>query len=149
MVKTDRIVAIVLIGIALFLFTKTGNFIDKNSVAPISAAFFPRFILIALIICSLWLAIRSKMPHVQFPELRGTSVAGSMIVGYVLLINPVGYFITTPLFLFAFPAAIGYRKWGWLTGLAVGGTMFSYFVFYKILGVPLPMGMLEGIGWIL
>ena len=146
MIKTDRIVVLIIICLSIFLYTKTGAFIEKESVEPISAAFFPRMILISLIGTSLWVAVKSKMQPVSFPALKGVIIGSIQILLYVILIEPVGYFIVTPLFLFIFPASLGYRKWGWLAGLAVGSTLFSYAVFLKLLGVPLPMGILEYVG---
>ena len=143
MVRTDRFIALLLIGIAIFFLTKTGTFVEDYTSEPISASFFPRFILISLIVCCSWLAIRSKMEPVPFPAPKYVLIGAIQIVCYVLLIIPIGYFIVTPVFLFVFPASIGYRKWKWLTILAVGGTVFAYVVFLKILGVPLPMGLLE------
>ena len=146
MIKTDRIVALAIIGISVFLFIQTGKFVEDDFGSPISATFFPRAILISLMACCGLLMITSKMDLVSFPALKKTAVAALMIVGYVLLIIPVGYFIVTPIFLFLLPLAVGYRKWGWLSLLALGGTAFSYAVFYKVLGVPLPMGLLENLG---
>lgn len=143
MVRTDRFIAIVLIGIALFFYIQTGKFVDDYTNEPISASFFPRFILLSLIGCCGWLAIRSKLEQVAFPAPKNVLLGAIQVICYVLLIGPVGYFIVTPLFLFIFPASLGYRQWKWLTVLAVGGTLFSYIVFLNILGVPLPLGILE------
>lgn len=146
MVKTDRIVALAIIGISLFLFTKTGKFLEEGSGENISAAFFPRFIIFALIACSAWLAIKSTMKPVSFPAPKGVAIGIALIVGYVFLIKPLGYFIVTPLFLFFLPFSLGYRKWGWLVAMTFTGTVFAYVVFFKVLSVPLPMGILENIG---
>ena len=146
MIKTDRIVALAIIGVSIFLFMQTGKFVEDDFGSPISATFFPRAILVALMACCALLVITSKMPPVSFPAPKQTAMAALIIVGYVLLIIPVGYFIVTPIFLFILPLSVGYRKWGWLSLLAIGGSVFSYAVFYKVLGVPLPMGLLENIG---
>lgn len=146
MVKTDRIVALAIIGISIFLFIQTGKFVEEDSGELISAAFFPRIIILALIACCAWLVIKSTMKPVSFPEPMGVAIGAVLIGGYVFLINPLGYFIVTPLFLFFFPFTLGYRKWGWLAAMTFGGTVFAYVVFFKVLGVPLPMGILENIG---
>lgn len=81
-----------------------------------------------------------------FPAPRKIASAAGLIVGYAILIEPIGYFLVTPVFLFLLPLAMGYRKWGWLVLFALGGTAFSYYVFYNILSVPLPLGVLEYVG---
>lgn len=145
MVRSDKIVAIAVIGVSLFLFMQTGAFIEEGGGEQISAAFFPRCILISLIGCCAWLVFKSTMNAVSFPAAAGVALGAAQIVAYVLLINPLGYFVVTPLFLFLLPASLGYRRWGWLAALAAGGTAFAYVVFLKILGVPLPMGILENL----
>lgn len=143
MVKTDRIVALTVIGISLCLFAQTGKFLEEDTGEPISAAFFPRIILTALIFCCIWLALKTKMETISFPAPKGVMLGVIQVIVYVMLIKPVGYFIITPLFLFLLPASLGYRKWGWLAIIASGGTLFSWIVFLKVLGVPLPMGIFE------
>lgn len=146
MLRTDRTVAIAIIGISILLFLKTSDFLEESVDVVISAAFFPRLYIITLIICCLLIVLQSKKPSTVFPSFKITIAAAVLIAGYAILIEPAGYFIVTPAFLFVLPSIMGYRRWGWLTVFSVGGTVFSYVVFYKILGVPLPLGILENLG---
>ena len=148
MLRTDRTVAIVIIGVSILLFLKTSDFLGESANIVNSAAFFPRFYITTLIICCLLIALQSKKQLTVFPSFKITIAAIVLIAGYAFLIEPAGYFIVTPAFLFALPSIMGYRRWGWLTVFSVGGTVFSYIVFYKILGVPLPLGILESLGGI-
>lgn len=64
---------------------------------------------------------------------------------YVFTIRPVGYFITTPLFILA-----TYRRLRSITPLyatltAFGFTIFIYLLFVRMLHLPIPMGILTGI----
>lgn len=146
MLRSDRFVAIIIILISVFLYTRTGAFKEEGSTAVISAAFFPRMILILLILCCASLTLKSRMKTISFPAFGKTLIAAVLIVGYVFLIEPAGYFVITPIFLLLLPIAMGYRRWLPVTLLAIGGTIFSFIVFYKILGVPLPLGILETLG---
>lgn len=146
MLKTDRTLALAFIVVSIFLFFKTGEFIDETAKVTLSPAFFPRLIIILLIICCSWLVLKSKMTAVSFPAISQNLIAAAFVIGYAALIEPLGYFLITPLFLFFLPLTMGYRRWLWLVFLAAGGTIFAYIVFYHILGVPLPLGILENIG---
>lgn len=68
-----------------------------------------------------------------------------LIAAYVLLLQPLGYFIVTPLFVIgsflllkaaSLPASV-------LTG--IGFSVFVYFLFVVFLHLPVPMGILSGI----
>jgi putative tricarboxylic transport membrane protein len=121
--------------------------IAKTSVpGGISPAAFPRIILVALIVCALLQIFRGKDDTARFPS-PGRTLSGIALVGlYIGLIDLVGYFILTPIFLMSFPLLLGYRRWRWIIALALGCTLLFYLVFNLLLGVPLPAGFLENMG---
>lgn len=61
---------------------------------------------------------------------------------YLILIQYIGYFISTVLFLLGGMYYLNYRNWKVMVGLAAGWLLFSYFAFYRLLYVPLPTGTL-------
>jgi len=64
------------------------------------------------------------------------------IVVYLVAIEPVGYFVSSFLFLIGSMYALTYRNHGVIFSVAVGWLIFSYFVFAKFLFIPLPIGPL-------
>ena len=70
---------------------------------------------------------------------------GSTIV-YLILMQYIGYFLSTILFLIGGMYYLTYRNWKVMISLTAGWLLFSYFAFYKLLYVPLPTGKL--ITWI-
>ncbi|MBT3360418.1 MAG: tripartite tricarboxylate transporter TctB family protein [Rhodospirillales bacterium] len=61
---------------------------------------------------------------------------------YLFAIQTVGYFLSTFVFLVVSTYALTYRKWPVIFALAAGWMVFSYFVFFKLLYIPLPVGPL-------
>ncbi len=71
----------------------------------------------------------------------------ALLVAKVIGITWLGYYITAGIFVFACGLLLGYRNIATLLILAGGWVAFSYFVFYRLLTVPLPTGqLLMGLG---
>lgn len=143
MVKSDRFMAILFIAAGAFLYLWSYRFVQGEDVGLIPPTFFPRMIILALTVCCLLLLFQKNKVTVSFAAPRGVLAGVGLVLGYVLLMNRVGYFILTPLFLFLFSILLGYRRWIPLLLFCIGGTLFAYLIFYSVLAVPLPMGLLE------
>jgi putative tricarboxylic transport membrane protein len=66
-----------------------------------------------------------------------------LIFGYIMTINPLGYFIATPSFLVATLLFLRSTKPQWIAAIAVGFTGFVYLLFVLFLHMPVPMGLLD------
>lgn len=66
-----------------------------------------------------------------------------MLIAYIVTIKPLGYFIATPLYLFATLGYFKSTKWYVALTVAVGFTLFVYLLFVLFLHLPVPMGLLE------
>jgi hypothetical protein len=72
----------------------------------------------------------------------GTSaVLVGLLLGYGLLLKPLGFPIAICLFLLAAIRVFGYRRWAVSVLIALGLTIISYLVFVAWLKVPLPLGI--------
>jgi hypothetical protein len=69
----------------------------------------------------------------------------ALITAYVFLLQPIGYFIVTPIFVVASFLLLKATKllYAIITGL--GFSVFIYFLFVVFLHLPVPMGILSGI----
>ena len=68
-------------------------------------------------------------------------VAGMALTAcYVIFIQRLGFFIATMLYLALFIVLGGYRRWGVVAAVSVGGTLVLLFFFMKIVYVSLPIG---------
>lgn len=71
--------------------------------------------------------------------LRATLFTGSIVL-YILAIDLVGYFITTPLFIFGTMYFLKSTKTRNIFFITVGFTLFIYLLFVRFLNLPIPLG---------
>lgn len=76
------------------------------------------------------------------PRPSPARLASGIIVtlGYVLLVDVLGFFLATSAFLFAFVMVGGYRRWGVALAVGTAGSLAMLAVFMKIVYVSLPLG---------
>ena len=88
--------------------------------------------------------------HPVYPLMAATVVAISIL--YAFLLKPLGYLITTPIYIAAGMAILKERKWGWIVLFAVGFTIAFYLAFGQVLHMPIPVGpfttLFRNLGWI-
>lgn len=86
-------------------------------------------------------------PDTEMGRMDKVLLLMALLVAKVIGINLVGYYITAGVFVFACGLLFGYRNILTLVLLSGGWVAFSYFVFYRLLTVPLPTGqLLMGLG---
>lgn len=71
--------------------------------------------------------------------LRASLFTGSIIL-YIFAIDFVGYFITTPLFIFGTMYFLKSTKIRNIIFISIGFTLFVYLLFVKFLNLPIPLG---------
>jgi len=69
-----------------------------------------------------------------------------MTIMYLFVMQIIGYTIATLAYLIGGMLYLSYRNWKVMITLSLGWVVFSYFIFFKLLYVPLPKGIL--IEWI-
>jgi len=86
-----------------------------------------------------WLEAGAWMRSPHHLRAAGAIVAG--VIAYIVLADLVGFLILAPILLFVWFAALGVR---WTTAViaALLTTLVIWYVFYKLLRVPLPWGVL-------
>ena len=108
----------------------------------------PRLLIYAMIFFSAWLIV-DLIRHQSFvnvkSEKKGFIQALSLVgimTGYLLVINYLGYFISTFIFLISGIYVMSYRR-HWIVFLfAIGFLLLAYVAFIKVLQVPLPRGII-------
>lgn len=71
----------------------------------------------------------------------GTFMA--MVVLYILLLESVGYFIMTPLFLIGALSLLRASRPWIMVAISVVAPVFVYLIFVTFLDLPMPMGLME------
>jgi len=138
----------ILIVIGLFFYYLTFNFPQGSLTKSVGPASIPRIWIFTLLIFSIWQLINTmRKPEEQIkkdPEQKiGLVVVFvAMMVLYLIIINVVGYFISTLLFLICGILILSYRKYVFIIASSAGFVLFAYLFFYKMLQIPLPLGTL-------
>jgi putative tricarboxylic transport membrane protein len=139
----DRLFAVLVIAASVIMYVLTGTVAPPEAPGAMAASSYPKFILICVILLSCLVIIKpAKVETRTGPiPLRGVPIV-ILCIAYIALIEPVGFFIVTPLFLFTLPVLAGFRnhKLNAISVLVL--TALVYIVFVKTLSIPLPAGLL-------
>lgn len=154
----------ILIGTILALLLVLVFFIDSFKLTS-SASFLPRILMLLVSLLAIFALVEAwyKEKHhikeetrIDQPDeeelaeiqdngainIKRTLIFGVLVAGYILLLDTVGYFIITPLFLLLanyYLKAISLRN---SLLIAIFFTGFVYGIFVAFLKIPVPMGLL-------
>jgi len=152
--RVDRLTGIGLVLFAIAIFGSALTFPDVPG-QKIGAGFLPMLIGVGLGVCGLGLIRRSLRASA-----RGTGPAASVgapsakehygsaavivaaIAGYIVFSDWLGFLIVAPVCLFAVFTAFRLNPAAAI-GWSIGATLIVHLVFYKLLKVPLPWGLLR------
>ena len=143
-INYDQIIGGGIFSFALFFYYQTTLFQIPSTTSFTSPALIPRIWIFTLMLLSAVLIVKSEN---QIFEKKHTSpktvlILVVLLIGYLLAMQWMGYFIVTPLFILAAMYFLNYRKFSIMVINAFGFVLFSYFVFNKLLHIDLPLGWL-------
>ncbi len=152
------VVCVVMAAVGVFLLydalTMPGGYAEVDPVGP---RFFPIVIGVGLLVMAVILAIAiprgftgeadagedidPDMPS----DWRTVSLLIGLFVMLIVLVDPLGWAITSALFFAGCATVLGSRHY--LRNIAIGVVLAlaSFYAFYSGLGIPLPAGILDGI----
>lgn len=137
------LIPLAFIEVALLFFLISLGFPQRDEVGP---AIVPRIWIAGLIGLSLFILIRALIGYEEQDPKAGRIDKVLLFIGltilYLYLIQYIGYFISTFIFIIAGMSMLSYRNVKVMVAVAGGWLIFSYFAFYKLLYVPLPVGKL-------
>ena len=151
----ELIVNVVLLGFSLFCYWYVGVTMPVSATNELGAEQWPQALLILLIPALCWNIYQYWKRNGKekilasfedfFPSV-GRFVKSKLFLGMVLvsvmalLYEPVGFMMTSFLFLIAYGYLLGQRKWYLLAGTSMLITVILYVGFAVMLGVMLPRG---------
>ncbi|MCH2078565.1 MAG: tripartite tricarboxylate transporter TctB family protein [Rhodobacteraceae bacterium] len=157
----DRWIALVLLGICLAYgyaawFTMDGSLAPFMRRNPIWPSTFPKMLSVLGIIATLFILIGAeksgpKEADIDYRRLHEYHLGQALIllalmVVYALSLRPMGFLISTSLFLILGSFTLGERKWHIMVPVALIATVFVWYLVQEVLGIymrPLP-GFLGG-----
>jgi putative tricarboxylic transport membrane protein len=153
----DAVIGIALLALAGAMVWLTRGFppMPGQKYGP---ALFPVLIASGLAVCALLLIIRGwrERRHVRLLALApwardprrvgGVSIVLACILAYILLSEPVGFFIVAGGILLLLLMSSG-LAWSRAVPIAIAVTIAIHVSFYSVLRVPLPWGVLTPMAW--
>ncbi|OHD81559.1 MAG: hypothetical protein A3J97_08970 [Spirochaetes bacterium RIFOXYC1_FULL_54_7] len=112
----------------------------------VSAAVVPRLWIVGIYSCLIYLVVKI-LRKTEDPD----EVAGDLIlpfkfifatIGYIVLMVLIGYFLASLFFIAVTMTLLHYKRRFVILAISGGWMVFSYLIFYRVLYVPLPQGLL-------
>lgn len=141
----EFIISLIAALIAIFFFVDAGTFQDlSTNPLDIGSRAFPRLVCIFLFIFAVYQmihAIKKTKPlneKVDLGDFHTIAIGAVILAVYIYAFKAIGYFYTTPFFIFILQLIQGSRKWVTMIAVSIGFSLFAYLVFVRFLGVALP-----------
>jgi putative tricarboxylic transport membrane protein len=145
---------------AVYLFYLAANFEYHARPGTLGPDFWPMAILaLTIAVCLwqitriLWLGAATREAEGVLEEITVSETAApaprhprlllagmGVTFAYVALVQKLGFFIATVVYLAGFIAIGGYRRWGVIAAVSVIGALALMFIFMKLVYVSLPLG---------
>ena len=159
MKKAEYIISIGLCIFGVFIFITTNTIplmvaVEKSSV--INSRFFPKLLSVLLIILSIIMSaenyFKKASDGVRESDDKKESQTGNhawmrlIVLGVLCLLyffafEPLGFLVSSALFMFGFSLILKTRKWYVILSLSVVSPLLVYLLFNTLLGAPLPEGI--------
>jgi predicted ferric reductase len=141
--KGDFYFSLVLDFLCVFVFAMSFSF-------PSEAAIFPQISSAVLFVLSgflMFASLKGKKDIAESAKQEGFQYGSAVLlvigfVAYALLLNFLGYIITTLALVYYTIYVIGYRNRKWLIVTSLVSVAVTYALFHLILGVPLPVSFI-------
>lgn len=145
--------AVILLGGAIVLYDAV-RIASSTGFGPQQSGFFPVIVGVGLVIFGLLFLARTTiwpdrllfehaaLEHTESGWLRLWGAVVGLVI-YAVLLDPMGYIITTALFFVGIARIVGSRRLVRDVIVGVAFAVAAYFAFTEFLGVRLPAGLLE------
>lgn len=140
---SEILIPVFFILISILFYLLSFNFPSNETIGP---DIVPRLWIYLLIPLNVLLIIQTFIQKRAVKEskssLRSVLRFIALLIVYLLGIYYIGYFISTFLFIYAGISLLGYKNVKTKLIISICWLIFSYLIFYKLLFVPLPQGMI-------
>ncbi|MGF6907388.1 tripartite tricarboxylate transporter TctB family protein [Fusobacterium sp. PH5-44] len=153
MKKANIISGLIFMCISIYVIVVTFTF-KKFKNVPVGPEFFPRYLGIGLLICSVIIIFqgivdesKAKAPTIS-PFDKGIQrviISLAIMVFYVILWPILGFLIVTPLLLFFLMCLLKIKNYAVMIAISVIASVMIFSIFKYLLGIEMPLGILQGI----
>ncbi|HET7854630.1 MAG TPA: tripartite tricarboxylate transporter TctB family protein [Candidatus Methylomirabilis sp.] len=141
---------------SLFFCLLTGAYLVDGLKLPLGSAgrpgagAYPLLVGLLLAMLSLSLLFKSvtgwgsadEEPLPRGTDMRRVAAVSTSLVLFVLLLRPLGYTLSSALLMAAILRLLEQRNWKAIVLISVASATLSHLLFARLLGVPLPVGMI-------
>jgi len=142
----DLIIPLGFLFLSAFLYYVTLNFPVGKLAGSVGPASMPRLWLYVLTFFSIWqiydVIQNGSKKNKKSGNIKKPLGLVLLMTGYLLVMNYLGYFITTFIFLISGMYWMTYKRPLVMFGVTAGFLLISYYAIVKLLQVPLPTGIL-------
>lgn len=142
----DRVVAVFTTGLGIVMLILAFGFPEPGQPEDPGTAALPQLIGFALTALGIMLLFNSEV-NTFLPEVGARARTGLIIIAsmsYTLVLTPMGFMLSTLLFMVAGLLIMGIRSPIRLILVPIGVSVVVYYLFTAALGVYLPSGIIEG-----
>jgi putative tricarboxylic transport membrane protein len=147
--RSHILVAVLLLTLAGYIFLAAGEFPFGTLRVP-QSAFFPKVLAVLLAALSLLMLIRLAAAPATAEEAGAIDAGGwrrvgatlAAMAGFALVLEPLGFLLAAFLSMVALLRAVEAQSWRRIIVIAAAAALVSQLVFARLLGVPLPAGVL-------
>jgi putative tricarboxylic transport membrane protein len=146
--KSPPIASFILLGFALGALYESLKLPFGRVKAP-APGFFPTVLAVLLVLVSfvtLLTALRenaSSREHAESVSLKKILWNLGALFAFALLLESVGFLVTTIVFLILLFRIVERQSWGLTVAVAFSAAAASYIILKRLLGIPLPGGLFE------
>ena len=146
--KSEVITSIIFFAFGLILYTLASNLnVPGRGGWMLNAAVWPKWIGILIMIFSIIMGFQSQRQEDDsevnlLPEVKSWLMIGSFII-YIISMPLFGYFIGSIILVTAISYIAGERSFKILIPFSIVVSFIGYFLFWQVLSVRLPIGLLE------
>jgi putative tricarboxylic transport membrane protein len=144
--NTDRFLGATALAVAALMLAFGYGLQAPFAYEPVGPRAFPLLAAGVIAVCGIMLVLIPGEPDQAHQAGPGMAIAAlsASLLGYALLFQPLGFVISTTIFMVPIAMIFGARWWqGAVTGVVLG--VASYLLFDRVLEVVLPVGPFGGI----
>lgn len=138
----DRLFALALIGVSAVMYALTGTMQEPAGPGEIAASTFPLLTLLGIVLICGFIIFKPGQETAKFPASWKGLYVIILTAVYIALIEPLGFFVITPIFLLLQPLLENFRRYTMLSISVILTTASVYGLFVYVLAIPLPAGIL-------
>lgn len=141
------VAASLILALVAVVFASSANIPQFGQESDPGSAFYPRIVAVGLAILAVGLALQ-RGGWESFPRGKGAVRVGAillLLIFYAGLLEVAGFILATFLFLISSLLITGVRRLLVLALLPAGVSVAVFYVFYRLLEVSLPRGIVEGL----